>query len=467
MVVDFKTGMGRPLGKLMAAWCRHCGVPEGEARFELAGRAERLRPSDTLQGLGVGAAGQPVRIDAVPDGADGPADDPTAELAAEQAARREPGGAEQAPALLPPAAIPAEAAVGSPPPGSEPQGRRPPEQASGATGGGPADSGGAASGGGAAPPPTGVGGGGALGAAAAPGPGKVTVQVVATAADGELAQLDFRMRPEATFSKLMVAWCRENQVDVGAAAFFLEESRRELAPEDSPASIGCGLDAGVLRLRAEPRGGPGAEGFAEQAPSPEAPQPGAPDLREAAAGPAVKVEGEKVLVQVVAESEDGQLVVDFTVKRDTPLRKVMEAWCNHNGLDVGAALFRLDDEGGGAGREVRPEDTLASLGCRPEPGAGAVVLRAQPRDEDGPEAAASSGAAAAAAAGGRPPAAEPPAPAAAAEGHGPPLAAAEGRGPPGPEARLAGRWGARQGRKFPVGVLSRQMRAEAATHSHF
>jgi len=80
--------------------------------------------------------------------------------------------------------------------------------------------------------------------------GRVDVKVLATRGSGGTT-LDFRMRPESNFEKMMQAWCRHHKVADGDGCFRIGD--RELMPEDSPASVGWAPGRGILVVEASER----------------------------------------------------------------------------------------------------------------------------------------------------------------------------------------------------------------------
>uniref|UniRef100_A0A7S1WFL4 Ubiquitin-like domain-containing protein n=1 Tax=Alexandrium catenella TaxID=2925 RepID=A0A7S1WFL4_ALECA len=79
---------------------------------------------------------------------------------------------------------------------------------------------------------------------------RVDVRVLATCNSGGTS-LDFKMRPEMKFEKMMQAWCRHHNVTDGEASFRL--GNRVLRPEDSPADCGWTPGRGALVVEAMPR----------------------------------------------------------------------------------------------------------------------------------------------------------------------------------------------------------------------
>mmetsp|Transcript_46860 Transcript_46860/g.111518 ORF Transcript_46860/g.111518 Transcript_46860/m.111518 type:complete len:1233 (-) Transcript_46860:145-3843(-) len=86
---------------------------------------------------------------------------------------------------------------------------------------------------------------------------------------------------------------------------------------------------------------------------------------------------EKVLVQVVAQGDDGENIVDVSMKVNTPFAKMMTAWCRHHGLEVDDAAFLLGEQ------ELSPQDSPSSCGWTPS--MGPLRIQALPRDEGNDE----------------------------------------------------------------------------------
>ncbi|CAK0791465.1 unnamed protein product, partial [Prorocentrum cordatum] len=96
--------------------------------------------------------------------------------------------------------------------------------------------------------------------------GEGSSEVAPAAKDGEKIRIQieshggavttkFRMFPTSSFSKMMDAWCDQQEVPRGVAHFELCEGGRVLLPGDTPASCGGAPRPGSpLRVRAEARG---------------------------------------------------------------------------------------------------------------------------------------------------------------------------------------------------------------------
>jgi len=79
---------------------------------------------------------------------------------------------------------------------------------------------------------------------------RVDVKVLAMCASGANA-LDFRMRPDSKFGRMMEAWCRHHNMPGEEARFCL--GSRELRPEDTPLEVGWTPGRGALIVEATPR----------------------------------------------------------------------------------------------------------------------------------------------------------------------------------------------------------------------
>ncbi|MEQ2180771.1 hypothetical protein GOODEAATRI_004793 [Goodea atripinnis] len=80
----------------------------------------------------------------------------------------------------------------------------------------------------------------------------------------------------------------------------------------------------------------------------------------------VKTENDHINLKVAGQ--DGS-VVQFKIKRHTPLSKLMKAYCERQGLSKGQIRFRFD------GQPINETDTPAQLGLQQEFGCGRQRLR--------------------------------------------------------------------------------------------
>jgi len=218
---------------------------------------------------------------------------------------------------------------------------------------------------------------------------KITVQVVAESAAGPNT-VDFRMKPNTAFTKMMQAWCKINGVALEAAQFVFDG--QTLNPDDSPEKCGWSPTRGVLVIQAVPRHGGANDGASNDAAS--ASEGIAEPRTRLSAGAAASVNAsgcdkevgpvihtpvvgsepseEKISVQVVAASADGPNIVDFKMKPGTMFGKMMEAWCSHNEVPMEAARFLLD------GRRLRCDDSPNT--CQWTPALGTLTIQAVPCD---------------------------------------------------------------------------------------
>eukprot|EP00929_Paragymnodinium_shiwhaense_P012276 TRINITY_DN11912_c0_g1_i4.p1 TRINITY_DN11912_c0_g1~~TRINITY_DN11912_c0_g1_i4.p1 ORF type:complete len:2705 (-),score=759.65 TRINITY_DN11912_c0_g1_i4:133-8247(-) len=359
---EFKMRPSSAFGKMMEAWCKQRGLEAFQVTFELLG-GRRLYPSDTPAVLGTGG-GEALEIVAQVQAVRS-----TAAAAVPSSGSTTSGGSSSSTA--PPAMKPVPAAT-------LPEPARP-----------------------AAPP------------ALAPGDGKVLVQVIAHPDEGPPSVLEFKIKVSSPFEKVMEAWCKMQGVDRKEVVFRLLDDAGDalggacLAPQDTPSAKGLAAKAisgAAVKLAAAP-----AEEAEEHEQSTDAaaaaaetqPAAGLPaeSSDTASSAPAVKDEPgvaakpppgqataqtirhalgptDKLEVRVVADSTDGNSVVDFKLVPSAPLRKLMRAWCKHQDLGLEAAQFELQTR---PGVELLVEDTLESLGCATPPISEPIILRAMPR----------------------------------------------------------------------------------------
>ncbi|CAE8634540.1 unnamed protein product [Polarella glacialis] len=209
---------------------------------------------------------------------------------------------------------------------------------------------------------------------------KIQVKVVADGGDGDGPNVvDFKMKLDTLFEKMMKAWCKHHQVELSEVVFEIEG--RELRPEDSPGTCGWTLSKGTLMVQARPR--EATDPVQETAPADTTaadtkPSVQTPDSASAAPKADSKHSGpsEKVNVQVVADDDGGLNTVDFKMKLATPFDKMMKAWCKHNGVELSEAIFEIE------GRELLPDDCPDSLGWTVSK--GTLVVQARPREVGDP-----------------------------------------------------------------------------------
>ncbi|CAE6927580.1 SUMO1 [Symbiodinium sp. CCMP2592] len=180
----------------------------------------------------------------------------------------------------------------------------------------------------------------------------MSVKVEADSPNG-VNEVKFNMRLSAPLGKMMKAWCGHHGLPLEKATFMFQQ--RVLMPEDTLQSLGC--VSGEVVFRAVP---------SEAKARVEAKEAGKTEAKEPS-------DQQKVSVKVEAEGADGLNELRFNMRLSTPLAKMMQAWCDHNQVPMEDAAFLL------GAVVLKPEDTLHGLGCRDEE---EVVVRAVPREEE-------------------------------------------------------------------------------------
>eukprot|EP00930_Biecheleria_cincta_P020856 TRINITY_DN15596_c0_g3_i1.p1 TRINITY_DN15596_c0_g3~~TRINITY_DN15596_c0_g3_i1.p1 ORF type:complete len:2674 (+),score=607.81 TRINITY_DN15596_c0_g3_i1:20-8041(+) len=188
---------------------------------------------------------------------------------------------------------------------------------------------------------------------------KYEVKVVSPRQDGEPVTVDFKMGHATPFRKMMRAWCEHNSLPAEAAAFSLDG--RPLKPDDSLQSLGLEPKGPITILACQ-----AASGGAAATPSQSSPASNS-QSQEAAAT-------EKIDVDVVAMGDDGENIVSFKMKLNTAFEKMMTAWCKHHSLELSDAIFDFE------GRHLRLEDS--PLSCGWSLSKGKLVIKARPREDD-------------------------------------------------------------------------------------
>ena len=297
-IIDFKMKSTSPFEKMMKAWCKHQGLPEDEAIFEFNGR--KLTPTDTPASCSWSSRDGVMKINARP---------------------REQ---EQ------PASAPVEVSQGPTAPSADIMQSKPSESQENE---------------------------------------KITIQVVAQADGGENI-IDFRMKSTSPFEKMMEAWCKHQGLPEDEAIF--EFNGRKLTPTDTPASCSWSSRDGVMKINARPR----EEEQPTSAPVEVSQGPTAPSADIMQSKPSESQENEKITIQVVAQADGGENIIDFKMKSTSPFEKMMKAWCKHQGLPEDEAIFEFN------GRKLTPTDTPAS--CSWSSRDGVMKINARPREEEQP-----------------------------------------------------------------------------------
>lgn len=384
-----------PLGKMMQAWCDHHELPLAEAKFLLEGPGSRvLTPEDTLQSLGcreVVIRAVPTEPDAKPPATAAPATKPAA---AAPAAVPPQASAN----IKPPAAVPAAPAkpAAAKPAAKPAAAKAKPEAKPAAAKAKPEASKPAAA---KAKPE-------AKQEAAKPAPkdakAQIEVRVVADAENGENV-VNFKMKLGMTFGKMMARWCAHQGIPREQACFKVGD--RELQDEDTPTDLAQSTED-VLVVRVMPHENKTSESKADTPEAPTRPESKTGTATTADTAQATRPESkadttntaeaqqsrpesqadtsntaeaqqsssdEKLEVKVVADCAGGANETSFRMRRSTPLRKMMEAWCEHHELSLAEAKFMLEPEQ----RVLMPEDSLLTLGLQKS-----VLVRAVPTDAD-------------------------------------------------------------------------------------
>ena len=314
-VVDFKMKASSPFDKMMKAWCKHQGLQESDALFEYNGR--ELKAEDTPATCNFAASHGIMKINAKPreEAAESSASKPAETAAATAIEPTQDDGSPMSATAAEtiPASLPDE---------------------------------------------------------------KVSVQVVAQAEGGENV-VDFKMKASSPFDKMMKAWCKHQGLQESDALF--EYNGRELKAEDTPATCNFAASHGIMKINAKPREEVAESGASKPAETAAAtaiePTQDDGSLMSATAAETIpaSLPDEKVSVQVVAQAEGGENVVDFKMKASSPFDKMMKAWCKHQGLQESDALFEYN------GRELKAEDTPAT--CNFAASHGIMKINAKPREE--------------------------------------------------------------------------------------
>eukprot|EP00931_Biecheleriopsis_adriatica_P026180 TRINITY_DN1594_c0_g1_i2.p1 TRINITY_DN1594_c0_g1~~TRINITY_DN1594_c0_g1_i2.p1 ORF type:complete len:2278 (+),score=582.51 TRINITY_DN1594_c0_g1_i2:35-6835(+) len=368
-VVDFKMKSTTQFEKMMKAWCQHHGVDLAEAVFSFEGR--ELKPEDSPNTCKWSASKGVLRVEAKPreEEIQAPTTTKTQEAADSRVGSASEAANKHDSPISPSSQVSASASAAFPPDANAE---------------------------------------------------KIEVKVVAMDDDGEHVS-DFKMKPSTRFDKMMKAWCKANGVNLSEASFWL--GGKELKPEDSPSSCQWSSSNGILRIEAKPKEEnspippepvgeshvesgtasatettckedsatiPGTLGAMESISAPVLGEEKTkesisrenvdaktltPDLpSQGAPAPASTPAEEKVTVQVIAQGEEGDNVVDFKMKLSTPFEKMMKAWCQHHGIPLSEAVFEYQ------GQELKAEDNPAK--CEWSPSKGTLRIQARPKDED-------------------------------------------------------------------------------------
>eukprot|EP00927_Polykrikos_kofoidii_P040114 TRINITY_DN34345_c0_g1_i1.p1 TRINITY_DN34345_c0_g1~~TRINITY_DN34345_c0_g1_i1.p1 ORF type:complete len:2868 (+),score=633.37 TRINITY_DN34345_c0_g1_i1:1275-8606(+) len=224
---------------------------------------------------------------------------------------------------------------------------------------------------------------------------RISIQVVAEDTKGQ-SVLDFKTKLTTTFAKMMKAWCEHNEVPLADACFELDG--RQLQDTDTPEKCDWSLSKGVLTIKCMPREGSAREASGLGTPAgaataalvavlgggakpdrkwaslPSTSQQAAPIAAAASAGvDAINGSMDKVSVRVFAEDGKGLSALDFKMKPQTPLERMMKAWCDHNDVPFEKVGFELD------GKRLKPTDTPAVYGWSTS-ASKTMVLQAVPVD---------------------------------------------------------------------------------------
>ena len=164
-----------------------------------------------------------------------------------------------------------------------------------------------------------------------------------------------------------------NAEDFGWLAGSAVTTKAELQDPMIDSQLATSVSASELVIAPQPNCSTSA--ITEAAPSSSSvdmPAAGAPVFANAqAASPAVPQE--KVLVQVIARSVDGEVPLDVIMKLDTVFDKMMKHWCQHNSIPDEAVKFIHQ------GKTLRPDDTPSSCGWSSS--RGTMIINAQPTDK--------------------------------------------------------------------------------------
>lgn len=185
------------------------------------------------------------------------------------------------------------------------------------------------------------------------------INVVVVAAGDKVDPVEFRMRPSATFQKLMQSWCDKNNLQRETVVFELDG--RVLQPDDRPSGAGP-LTIQATMLSASVVHGRSVEDVGAKL-----------DAKAASTPPSEgnSATGDRIVVEVVAQNLEGTHVVEFTMRPRMTFEKMMTAWCKTQNLEPDAARFLFGS------RELKPDDTPDTCGWL---GRGSLLIHAEPRE---------------------------------------------------------------------------------------
>eukprot|EP00913_Durusdinium_trenchii_P003475 g3217.t1 len=195
---------------------------------------------------------------------------------------------------------------------------------------------------------------------------KVNVEVIAWDQD-TCHNVNFKMRPDSNFEKLMAAWCKNFDLDVSEAIF--EYQGQQITPQDSFTKLGWQSSMGTPKIEEE-------ESLPETQPGDLFAAAEAAEAAQAAEMTTTEEDG-KIEVHVMAQGEDGPNILDFKMKPETPFEAVLKAWCKHHEIPQDQVLFNFQNA------PLQPQLSPKSVGWQKE--FGILEIEARPVEEEQPE----------------------------------------------------------------------------------
>jgi len=197
--------------------------------------------------------------------------------------------------------------------------------------------------------------------------GRILIDVV-SAHSKDAEPMQFKMRPNTIFERLMQAWCNKFSVNLSNAKFMI--NGHEIHANDCPSSYNWlpHEEPYVIKVSIVEASSKSRQHciIAEGQPS----CTGGHQCRDACSCHDARLD-----VRVIAQTEDGEAMMDFRMTLTTPFENMMLAWCEHQGLPQDAAKFEIN------GEEVTVDMTPSSCGCSDT--SNILIIKAVPRNESG------------------------------------------------------------------------------------
>eukprot|EP00427_Karlodinium_veneficum_P060453 CAMPEP_0169379140 /NCGR_PEP_ID=MMETSP1017-20121227/40161_1 /TAXON_ID=342587 /ORGANISM="Karlodinium micrum, Strain CCMP2283" /LENGTH=186 /DNA_ID=CAMNT_0009478463 /DNA_START=64 /DNA_END=624 /DNA_ORIENTATION=- len=148
--------------------------------------------------------------------------------------------------------------------------------------------------------------------------------------DQQGSEVQFKIKKSTPLRKLMDAYCSRLGLQASQVRFMVDGER--IAPDDTAEKLGL-EDEDLIDVAMEQTGG---------------------SLTRMAEGDAA---GQHIQLKV--KDQQGS-EVQFKIKKSTPLRKLMDAYCSRLGLQASQVRFMVD------GERIAPDDTAEKLGLEDE-----------------------------------------------------------------------------------------------------